>query len=77
MIICYLSFIFSNVVLSLLCPIVSGLNPLVTISSVIMAVQNGRALHFVFKIADRTATAKFYQSILGMKVNFSLFVIVH
>ncbi|XP_041455468.1 glyoxalase domain-containing protein 4-like isoform X1 [Lytechinus variegatus] len=26
-----------------------------------------RALHFVFKVADRTATAKFYREILGMK----------
>ncbi|XP_046680472.1 glyoxalase domain-containing protein 4 isoform X1 [Homalodisca vitripennis] len=32
-----------------------------------MVVKNGRALHFVFKIADRAATAKFYFSILGMK----------
>ncbi|XP_072943836.1 glyoxalase domain-containing protein 4 [Epargyreus clarus] len=29
---------------------------------------NGRALHFVFKVADRTLTAKFYREILGMKV---------
>lgn len=29
----------------------------------------GRALHFVFKVADRTLTAKFYREILGMKVN--------
>ncbi|KAI8434798.1 hypothetical protein MSG28_003309 [Choristoneura fumiferana] len=29
---------------------------------------NGRALHFVFKVADRTLTAKFYRDILGMKV---------
>ncbi|XP_066602947.1 glyoxalase domain-containing protein 4 [Prorops nasuta] len=28
----------------------------------------GRALHFVFKIADRVLTAKFYREILGMKV---------
>ncbi|XP_075969773.1 glyoxalase domain-containing protein 4 [Anticarsia gemmatalis] len=28
----------------------------------------GRALHFVFKVADRTLTAKFYREILGMKV---------
>ncbi|KAK6638021.1 hypothetical protein RUM44_008445 [Polyplax serrata] len=28
----------------------------------------GRALHFVFKIADRAATAQFYREILGMKV---------
>ncbi|KAF7989990.1 hypothetical protein HCN44_008664 [Aphidius gifuensis] len=28
----------------------------------------GRALHFVFKIADRGLTAKFYREILGMKV---------
>jgi len=32
-----------------------------------MVVQKGRALHFVFKIADRAATAKFYFSVLGMK----------
>ena len=30
---------------------------------------SGRALHFVFKVADRTATAKFYREILGMKVS--------
>ncbi|XP_014228442.1 glyoxalase domain-containing protein 4 [Trichogramma pretiosum] len=29
---------------------------------------NGRALHFVFKVADRKQTAKFYREILGMKV---------
>ncbi|XP_033228688.1 glyoxalase domain-containing protein 4 [Belonocnema kinseyi] len=29
---------------------------------------NGRALHFVFKIAERKLTAKFYREILGMKV---------
>lgn len=29
---------------------------------------NGRALHFVFKIAERGLTAKFYREILGMKV---------
>ncbi|KAJ0180644.1 hypothetical protein K1T71_004048 [Dendrolimus kikuchii] len=29
---------------------------------------SGRALHFVFKVADRTQTAKFYREILGMKV---------
>ncbi|PZC81748.1 glyoxalase domain-containing protein 4 [Helicoverpa armigera] len=29
---------------------------------------SGRALHFVFKVADRTLTAKFYREILGMKV---------
>ncbi|KAL0842234.1 hypothetical protein ABMA28_014392 [Loxostege sticticalis] len=28
----------------------------------------GRALHFVFKVADRTLTAKFYRDVLGMKV---------
>lgn len=28
----------------------------------------GRALHFVFKVADRTLTAKFYREILGMQV---------
>ncbi|CAH0390606.1 unnamed protein product [Bemisia tabaci] len=28
----------------------------------------GRALHFVFKVADRTLTAKFYREILGMKI---------
>ena len=27
-----------------------------------------RALHFVYKIGDRAATAKFYRDILGMKV---------
>ncbi|XP_046389711.1 glyoxalase domain-containing protein 4 isoform X1 [Ischnura elegans] len=29
--------------------------------------MRGRALHFVFKVADRTLTAKFYREILGMK----------
>lgn len=29
---------------------------------------NGRALHFVFKVSDRSLTAKFYRDILGMKV---------
>lgn len=29
---------------------------------------SGRALHFVFKVADRALTAKFYRDILGMKV---------
>ncbi|XP_013146406.1 PREDICTED: glyoxalase domain-containing protein 4 [Papilio polytes] len=29
---------------------------------------SGRALHFVFKVADRTLTAKFYREVLGMKV---------
>ncbi|XP_044732237.1 glyoxalase domain-containing protein 4 [Chrysoperla carnea] len=29
---------------------------------------NARALHFVFKIADRKLTSKFYREILGMKV---------
>lgn len=28
----------------------------------------GRALHFVFKVSDRSLTAKFYRDILGMKV---------
>lgn len=28
----------------------------------------GRALHFVFKVADRTKTIKFYRELLGMKV---------
>jgi catechol 2,3-dioxygenase-like lactoylglutathione lyase family enzyme len=32
--------------------------------------NSGRALHFVFKVADRTLTAKFYREILGMKVTF-------
>jgi hypothetical protein len=31
---------------------------------------SGRALHFVFKVADRTLTAKFYREVLGMKVTF-------
>ena len=30
-----------------------------------------RCLHFVFKVADRTATARFYREILGMKVGRS------
>lgn len=28
----------------------------------------GRALHFVFKVAERTKTIKFYRELLGMKV---------
>ena len=27
-----------------------------------------RALHFVFKVADRDSTVKFYKEILGMKI---------
>lgn len=34
-----------------------------------MAVHSGRALHFVFKVADRSLTTKFYLSVLGMKVS--------
>ena len=34
-----------------------------------------RALHFVFKVADRTATAAFYREILGMKVSGIYYVI--
>ncbi|CAH1710022.1 glyoxalase domain-containing protein 4 [Aphis gossypii] len=30
--------------------------------------MTGRALHFVFKIAERTKTMKFYRELLGMKV---------
>lgn len=33
-----------------------------------MTFIKGRALHWVFKVADRTQTAKFYREILGMKV---------
>lgn len=29
---------------------------------------NGRALHYVFKIADRKETVYFYRKILGMKI---------
>ena len=29
-----------------------------------------RALHFVFKVADRTSTAAFYRDVLGMKVRW-------
>ena len=29
---------------------------------------SGRALHWVFKVADRAATINFYRNILGMKV---------
>nr|CAD7434553.1 unnamed protein product [Timema monikensis] len=29
---------------------------------------SGRALHYVFKVSDRTLTSKFYREILGMKV---------
>ncbi|XP_033118917.1 glyoxalase domain-containing protein 4-like [Anneissia japonica] len=29
--------------------------------------SNFRALHFVFKVGDRTATARFYRDVLGMK----------
>jgi len=31
-----------------------------------------RALHFVFKVGNRTATAKFFREILGMKVSANL-----
>lgn len=30
--------------------------------------MTGRALHFVFKVAERTKTIKFYREVLGMKV---------
>lgn len=33
-----------------------------------MAAVTGRALHYVFKIPDRSTTAIFYRQILGMKV---------
>ncbi|KAF5298167.1 hypothetical protein FQA39_LY02591 [Lamprigera yunnana] len=33
-----------------------------------MSIVNGRALHYVFKVADRKQTAFFYKNILGMKV---------
>ncbi len=33
-----------------------------------MAASSRRALHFVFKVADRTSTAVFYRDVLGMKV---------
>lgn len=33
-----------------------------------MAGISGRALHFVFKVADRALTARFYREVLGMKV---------
>lgn len=32
-----------------------------------MAATKRRALHFVFKVGDRTKTAKFYREVLGMK----------
>ena len=32
-----------------------------------------RALHFVFKIADRKATMDFYRNVLGMKVRVLMF----
>lgn len=34
-----------------------------------------RALHFVFKIAERKETMKFYREILGMKVGLSFHMI--
>lgn len=33
-----------------------------------MSFIKGRALHFVFKVADRTLTSRFYREVLGMKV---------
>jgi hypothetical protein len=36
---------------------------------------SGRALHFVFKVADRTLTSKFYREILGMKVTNVAYVV--
>lgn len=38
---------------------------------------SGRALHFVFKVADRTLTAKFYREVLGMKVRISVFMLIN
>uniref|UniRef100_A0A3B4AGZ5 VOC domain-containing protein n=1 Tax=Periophthalmus magnuspinnatus TaxID=409849 RepID=A0A3B4AGZ5_9GOBI len=32
-----------------------------------------RALHFVFKVGDRTKTATFYRDVLGMKVLLIVF----
>lgn len=44
-----------------------ALSALVTCTGGKMASR--RALHFVFKVADRTATAAFYRETLGMKVS--------
>ena len=39
------------------------------VARALLKMATRRALHFVFKVADRTATAKFYREILGMKVS--------
>lgn len=35
-----------------------------------------RALHFVFKVGDRTETIRFFKSVLGMKVFSLLFRVI-
>lgn len=37
----------------------------------------GRALHFVFKVGNRTQTARFYRDILGMKVYGQLLIYIN
>lgn len=41
-----------------------------------MASNSIRALHYVYKFGDRNATASFYKDILGMKVSYSLKVLL-
>ena len=49
-------------------PYAHALNCRLSCSCVKMAVSTRRALHFVFKVANRTSTAAFYRDVLGMKV---------
>lgn len=39
--------------------------------SLLCTMATRRALHFVFKVGDRTTTSKFYREVLGMKVRTS------
>jgi catechol 2,3-dioxygenase-like lactoylglutathione lyase family enzyme len=36
-----------------------------------------RALHFVFKVGNRTETIKFYKDVLGMKVDYIDIIKLH
>ena len=37
---------------------------------------SGRALHWVFKVGDRSKTIDFYRNVLGMKVSHKTLIIV-
>ena len=50
------------------------LEPPVGVARALLKMATRKALHFVFKVADRTATAKFYREILGMKVSTGIYL---